>query len=78
MSSPKIPIELTNDEALVLFDWLKRWEETEQFTIEDESEFRVLCYITCILERELVEPFMPNYGELLEKARSSVRYTEED
>ena len=73
-----VSIDLTSDEALVLFDWLSRWEETEQLTIEDESEFTVLAGLLCLLEKQLVEPFMPNYGELVEKARAALRNPQED
>ena len=78
MSSPTVSLELTLDEALVLFDWLNRQQEIGRFTIEDDAEFIALAGLICLLEKQLVEPFMPNYGELLDKARHAIRNPQED
>ena len=65
-----ITIELTNDEALVLFEWLAgRAKQTE---LEGEAERRVLWDLEASLERSLDEIFAPNYGELLEQARARI------
>ena len=77
MSEEKITIELTPAEALVLFDFLTRFSDKEILEIEDQAEARVLWDACCLLERQLVEPLMPNYDELLEKARDEVRDKEE-
>jgi hypothetical protein len=69
MSTP-VTIELTGDEALVLFEWLAKLEETNP--VEGEAEKRVLWSIEAALERALVEPFDANYAELLEQARRRI------
>ena len=77
MSEVKVTIELTPAEALVLFEFLTRFSDKEVLEIEDQAEARVLWDMCCLLERQLVEPFMPSYGQLLEKARDEVRDKEE-
>ena len=72
MSSQSVPISLTPAEALVLFEWLSRWQESEQFSIIHPSEERVLWDLTAQLERQLVEPIQPDYTTKLNDARNSV------
>ncbi|MER7283174.1 hypothetical protein ABT369_52980 [Dactylosporangium sp. NPDC000244] len=76
MEQDDVRISLTQDEALVLFEWLWRIDEqTDRFgdLVEDEAERRALWNLTCLLERELVQPFSANYAELVEQARSRLR-----
>jgi hypothetical protein len=73
VSEEKTSIELTPAEALVLFDFLTRFSDKGMLEIEDQAEARVLWDMCCLLERQLVEPYLPNYDELLEKARDEVR-----
>jgi hypothetical protein len=77
VSEEKITIELDPAEALVLFDFLTRFSDKATLEIEDQAEARVLWDVCCLLERQLVEPFMPDYYNLLEKARDEVRDKEE-
>jgi hypothetical protein len=72
MSSLPVPISLTPAEALVLFEWLSRWQESEAFSIAHPSEERVLWDLTVQLERQLVEPFQTDYIAKLDDARNSV------
>ena len=65
--------ELTCDEALVLFEFLQRFSETGSFSIADQAEERALWNLSCILQKMLVEPFAPNYAELLAQARGRLR-----
>lgn len=69
----RLGIALSKAEALVLFELLSRFEQEEKLTIADAAEERVLWNICGILESALVEPFEPNYRELLERARATVR-----
>ena len=73
---PKVTIELTADEALVLHDWLYRFNATQP-TFQDQAEQRVLWDIEASLESALVEPLAPNYLELLEAARARIRDPED-
>ena len=67
-------IKLTKNEALVLFEFLSRFNEAEQNEIfEDKAEEKILWLINAQLEKQLVEPFMPNYRDILDKARKEIR-----
>ena len=51
-----IEIKLTGDEAVVLFEFLSRFSDSEQLTIADQAEKRALWNLTCSLEKTLVGP----------------------
>jgi hypothetical protein len=65
-------LELTGDEALVLFEWLSRLDEQDAF-IKDLAEEKVLWSLHGQLEKVLTEIFQPNYSELVEQARARLR-----
>jgi len=70
----KISFILSREEAIVLFDWLSRFNEmgkSEMF--HDQSEERVLWDMESLLERTITEAFYSNYSEILSKAREKVR-----
>jgi hypothetical protein len=69
----KISLELSRDEALVFFEWLMRFNKTENIEFEDQAEQRVLWDIEGMLESILVEPFDAKYNEMLAKARAKLR-----
>ena len=69
----RVSIELTADEALVLFDWLARFNQGDKSTFEDIAEQRVLFDLESKLESSLALPFDPNYKGLLAKARNRLR-----
>jgi hypothetical protein len=69
-------VDLSPDEALVLFDVLSRWEQSERFDVADQAEERVLWNIKAGLERQLAEPLSPDYARLLDEARARVRDVE--
>jgi hypothetical protein len=72
--SDKINISLNKEEALILFDFLSRFSESDfKLTIEDKAEERVLWNLCCDLEKILVEPFQENYRELLNQSREKLR-----
>ena len=68
--SGAVSIELSGDEALVLFEWLAGLE-TPKVAI-GEAEQRVLSRIEALLERSLVEPLAQDYAELVEQARRRI------
>lgn len=68
-----VTLTLTRDQAVVLFEWLARCNEEEGFGIEDPAEQRVLWDLEASLESTLVEPFKPEYEQLLAAARARVR-----
>ena len=69
----KIQINLTKDEAIILFEFLSRFSNEDILEISDQSEERVLWNIQCDLEKILSEPFSEKYKEILEKDRDRIR-----
>ncbi len=68
-----IKIELNSDEGLVLFEYLSRFSDTRKLEFEDKAEQIALWNLTCLLEKALLEPFKPNYDQLLQEARDRLR-----
>ena len=66
-------IRLDADSALVLFEFLSRFEDDNRLSIDDAAEEHVLRQILGVLESALVEPLKPDYRDLLERARSRVK-----
>lgn len=69
----KIIIEIGKAQALVLFEFLSRFSDNDELLIRDQAEARVLWDLCCSLEKQLAEPFGPDYVELLQQARDQVR-----
>jgi hypothetical protein len=65
-------LDLTDDEALVLFEWLSREDKRSAIPVEDPSEKTVLWSIHCQLEKALVQPFKKDYATLVAEARHRV------
>ena len=67
-------VDLTVDEhqALVLFEWLAKFNEKENGDLLGRAEQQVLFDLESQLESRLTAPLEPNYRELLEKAREAV------
>ncbi|WGM19817.1 hypothetical protein QEH68_17605 [Paenarthrobacter sp. OM7] len=66
----QINVELSQHEALVLFDWLARFNERKDVDLADQAERRILWDIECLLESVLIQPFSEDYALLLAAARS--------
>ncbi len=77
MTERKVTLDLSADEALVFFDWLRRFNQTEPKAFEDQAEQRVLWDMEAMLESALVEPFDTKYDEVLACARARIRDTED-
>lgn len=73
LSPEKVIIELTHKEALVLFEFLRRCDDDQNYSFADQSEERVLWTLEGILEKRLVEIFSPDYRRFLQEARGHVR-----
>lgn len=70
----KVLLELTKEEAVVLLDWLSRFNQGERLDLfQDQAEERVLWDMEASLEQVISETFNDNYTELLSKAREKVR-----
>jgi hypothetical protein len=72
MQADSEKISLTGDEALVLFEWLARFNKTEG-EFADQSEQRVLWDLEAQLESALVAPLRPDYNAILAEARDRIR-----
>ena len=67
-----VSIELSADEALVLFEWLSTRSDKSDFPFEHAAEQRIIWDMVASLESVLVEPLKPGYSDLLETARGRV------
>lgn len=67
-------VKLSGDEALVLFDWLARFNESNSSNLTDQAEQRVLWDIESSLESALIQVFSEDYSSLLNEARSRLQY----
>jgi hypothetical protein len=68
MSEP-VTITLSHDEALVLFDFFARFDESGDFTLRNTAEYLAFCRISAQLDKSLAEPLKPDYTALLKAAR---------
>lgn len=66
-----IDVTLSSDEALVLYDLLHRWEDTDWYDRAElfPGERTALWALSATLEALLVEPFEDDYGDLVDRAR---------
>jgi hypothetical protein len=76
LSPERITIELTNKQALVLFEFLRRCDDQDGYSFADQAEQRVLWDVEIILQKQLAEIRSPDYGRYLHEAREKVRDAE--
>ena len=76
MAQGEVTLQLSPDEALVLFEWVSRFNKTRAPAFEDQAEERVLWDLEARLESALVAPFRKDYAETLADARARVRDAE--
>jgi hypothetical protein len=68
-------VDLSNDEALVLFELLHEYGskgDGRELKVQHAAERNALWALSAKLKKLLVPPFQPNYSELLSKARVRV------
>ncbi len=68
-----VHLEMTGDEALVLFDLLRRFDDENTLSIQDQAEERALWNLQSVLEKKLKEIFHPDYKALVMAARIRLR-----
>lgn len=68
-----VRLELTADEALVLFEFLSRYAESDSLSIVDQAEQRALWNLQCLFERQMIEPSGSDYSASLAAARERLR-----
>jgi len=67
-----VQLELSTDEALVLFEFIARFEEHDIKPWSEIGEQQVVWRIEAQLEKALVEPFKPSYKESVQQARRRI------
>lgn len=73
-----ISIDLSRDQALVLFEWLARTSAADQpVTYEDQAEQRALWDLEASLESVLTEPLREDYRQCVDAARARLRDAED-
>ena len=63
MSDSTVTIRLTPEEAVVLDHILRRYSETEVFTIENRAEQQALWNLQCLFEKIGCRPDWPGIDE---------------
>ena len=73
----EILLRISSDEALVLFEWLHRMEESLQWdgVTQHHAEKVALWNLSALLEREMVQPLQDDYQELVAAARGRLGET---
>jgi len=67
-----LSITIGKAEALVLFDLLADFHDQPHLTIRNSAERVVVWRLGAWLDKELVEPFHPDYSRILEESRRAV------
>lgn len=66
-------IELSPNEAIVLFEFLQRYSKDGLLGIEDQAEQRILWGMQCLLEKSIGECFEGEWDRALKHARNAIR-----
>ncbi len=69
----EVVIHLTQDEAIVLFEFLERYSQTNALSIEHKAEQRALWNLCGLLEKNLYQPFDANYPAILRASRERLQ-----
>ena len=72
MTNDNVTLELSNSEAIVLFEFLSRFTNDDALKITHPAERKALWNMCALLESKLGEPLSANYHDLLSKARTAV------
>lgn len=68
-----VSVALRHEEALVLFDWLARFNANRDTEFEDQAEERVLFDLESTLEKILADVVQDSYQADVLRARDGVR-----
>lgn len=72
MSEETVTLTLTYDQALVLFEFFARFQDTDGLAFAHPAEYLALSRIAAQIDKAGVDMFDPDYGELLAAARARV------
>ena len=79
MADDGVTLQLSDDEALVLFEWLSRMDNEDALTsLANRSEQRVLWDVVAMLEPQIDELFEPDYKELVQAATERLDPTDSE
>lgn len=67
----EVVLELTADEAVVLFEFVRRFSDQDKLAVEDPAEAQVLYNVCCLLEQQQLSQDMP-WPMVLDRARRAV------
>lgn len=71
--SNEIELKLTEDEAWMLFEFVRRYSDTDRLSIEDQAEQRALWNLCCVFEKTLHQAQDVSYEEFIEECRNRLR-----
>jgi len=69
----KVDISLTPDEAVVLFEFVRRFSDSEILTIADQAEVRALWNLCCVFEKSGVPWAGDDWSETVRQGRDRLR-----
>ncbi|MEM8558554.1 MAG: hypothetical protein AAGG50_12090 [Bacteroidota bacterium] len=72
LTDAPVTLDLGVEEALVLFDFLARFEATDTLRIDHDAERGALWSLLALLEKQMVEPFSAEYRAYLDQARTEL------
>ena len=67
-------LEISEDEAVILFDFFSRFDETDELKIENPAEYAVLARISAQIDKTTTAMFDPAYKTILADARRRLSY----
>jgi hypothetical protein len=70
--SDAVTVQLTPDEAIVLFEYFARFQESDEWCLRNNAEYIAFSRIAATLESTLVAPFQSDYLDQLDRARERV------
>ncbi len=68
----QVHITISEDEALVLFEFFERFGDTGNLSLTHAAEYIALMKISAQIDKSIVAMFKPDYSILLETARQRV------
>lgn len=68
----KYSLEITEDEAIVLFEFFERFGDTDKLEFEHPAEYIALMKVSGQIDKTTAAMFKTNYRELLSEARNRI------
>jgi hypothetical protein len=68
----KYTLTITEDEAIVLFEYFNRYGDTRNLAFDHPAEYIALQRVAGQIDKTTAAPFRPEYSRLLENARNRI------